>query len=130
VALFMLWAAWLLHKDTFAESKRFLKIATWLVVTPFIMNTAGWFLTENGRQPWIVQGIMKTVNAASPAVTSAEVWNSLVALVIIFILIGVADVYLMIRYSRSGLHDEETPPPGDAGGGAATSTPAVAGLAY
>ena len=28
--------------------------------TPFLMNTAGWMLTENGRQPWIVQGLMKT----------------------------------------------------------------------
>jgi len=35
------------------------------VVTPFVMNTAGWLLTENGRQPWIVQGLMKTINANS-----------------------------------------------------------------
>ena len=30
------------------------------------MNTAGWFLTENGRQPWIVQGLMKTSAGVSP----------------------------------------------------------------
>ena len=33
---------------------------------PFLMNTAGWMLTESGRQPWIVQGLMKTSQAASP----------------------------------------------------------------
>ena len=72
VALLMLWAAWLLHKRTFAESKRFLRLSIWAIVAPFAMNTAGWFLTENGRQPWIVQGVMKTVNGASPAVSSAD----------------------------------------------------------
>ena len=34
--------------------------APWVVIMPFLMNTAGWMLTENGRQPWIVQGLMKT----------------------------------------------------------------------
>ena len=34
-------------------------------VLPFLMNTAGWFLTESGRQPWIVQGIMLTKNGIS-----------------------------------------------------------------
>ena len=53
----------------------------WAVVTPFLMNTAGWLLTENGRQPWIVQGLMKTINANSPSVTSTDIWISLVAFV-------------------------------------------------
>jgi cytochrome d ubiquinol oxidase subunit I len=130
VALLMLWAAWLLHKGTFAESKRFLRLSIWAIVAPFAMNTAGWFLTENGRQPWIVQGVMKTVNGASPAVSSAEVWISLIAFVLIFILVGAADVYLMIRYARSGLRDDDAPPPQQPGGRDETPTPAVAGLAY
>ena len=37
-------------------------LAVWAVVVPFLMNTAGWMLTENGRQPWIVQGLMKTIS--------------------------------------------------------------------
>ena len=41
-------------------------IAPWVVIAPFLMNTAGWMLTESGRQPWIVQGLMKTSKAASP----------------------------------------------------------------
>ena len=32
-------------------------VATWAVILPFVMNTAGWLLTESGRQPWIVQGL-------------------------------------------------------------------------
>ena len=35
---------------------------------PFVMNTAGWLLTENGRQPWIVQGLQLTKDGVSPSV--------------------------------------------------------------
>ena len=41
-------------------------IAIWSVPPPFIVNTAGWVLTESGRQPWIVQGLMQTVDGVSP----------------------------------------------------------------
>ena len=43
------------------------------------MNTAGWLLTESGRQPWIVQGIMLTKNGISPSVSttwSRSAWSS------------------------------------------------------
>ena len=49
----------------------------WAVFTPFIMNTAGWMLTENGRQPWIVQGLMKTADGVSPSVSATEIWISI-----------------------------------------------------
>jgi len=108
IMLFALWGAWLVHKGRLATSKRFLWAATWAVVTPFIMNTAGWMLTENGRQPWIVQGLMKTVDANSPSVTSADIWASLVVFVAIYIALGAADLILMLRYSRKQLHDDHT----------------------
>src|SRR5262249_26825497 len=53
LALFALWGAWLLHRGRLERSRWFLRIGVWAVVTPFLMNTAGWMLTENGRQPWI-----------------------------------------------------------------------------
>src|ERR1035438_3340872 len=76
--LFSLWGAWLLRKHRLADSKWFLRIAPWAVAAPFLLNTAGWMLAENGRQPWIVQGLLKTVNGVSPNVTSAEIWISLI----------------------------------------------------
>ena len=72
---------WLVHRGTLGRSKWFLRMSLWAVVTPFLMNTAGWMLTENGRQPWIVQGLMKTINANSPSVTSTDIWISLIAFV-------------------------------------------------
>ena len=76
---------------------------------PVLMNTAGWLLTESGRQPWIVQGLLKTVDANSPAVTSTDIWISLIAFVLVYIALGAADVVLMLRYSRRDLdpHDDD-----------------------
>ncbi len=96
----------MIHKGTLERSKWFLRLSLWAVVTPFLMNTAGWLLTENGRQPWIVQGLMKTINANSPSVTSTDIWISLIAFVAIYIALGAADLVLMLRYGRKELGDE------------------------
>ena len=109
IALLALWGAWLVHKGRLAGSRRFLWISVWAVLTPFVMNTAGWMLTENGRQPWIVQGLMKTADANSPSVTSADIWVSLIAFVLIYIALGAADLILMLRYSRKELDADDTP---------------------
>ncbi|HEY7952510.1 MAG TPA: cytochrome ubiquinol oxidase subunit I [Solirubrobacteraceae bacterium] len=107
VLLLALWGAWLLHKGRLDGSKWFLRLSIWAVVTPFLMNTAGWMLTENGRQPWIVQGLMKTVNASSPSVTSTDIWISLIVFVLIYLALGAADLVLMLRYARKGLGHED-----------------------
>ncbi|MGP8001257.1 MAG: cytochrome ubiquinol oxidase subunit I [Streptosporangiaceae bacterium] len=100
ILLLGLWGGWLVHRGTLERAKWFMRISMWAVVTPFVMNTAGWLLTENGRQPWIVQGLMKTINANSPSVSSTDIWISLVAFVLIYIALGAADLMLMLRYSR------------------------------
>ena len=67
VFLLVLWGAWLLYRKKLEDSRWFLAIATWAVIAPFLMNTAGWLLTESGRQPWIVQGLMRTSTGVSPS---------------------------------------------------------------
>jgi len=125
IVLLALWGAWLVHRGTLERSKWFLRISLGAVVTPFIMNTAGWLLTENGRQPWIVQGLMKTVNANSPSVTSTDIWISLVAFVLIYIALGAADLVLMLRYGRKELGHEEDAEGSGASGQGATTIPAL-----
>ncbi len=109
IALLALWGTWLIHKGRLDRSKWFLRAGLFAVVTPFVMNTAGWLLTESGRQPWIVQGLMKTVNANSPSVSSLDIWISLIAFVLVYIALGAADLILMLRYSRKGLDPEDGP---------------------
>ena len=118
IALLALWGTWLIHKGRLDRSKWFLRAGLVAVVSPFVMNTAGWLLTESGRQPWIVQGLMKTVNANSPSVSSLDIWISLIAFVLVYIALGAADLILMLRYSRKGL-DPDDPE----GTGSATQAP-------
>jgi cytochrome bd ubiquinol oxidase subunit I len=120
IALLALWGGWLVHRGTLPRSKWFLRVSIWAVVTPFLMNTAGWLLTENGRQPWIVQGLMKTINANSPSVSATDIWISLVVFVLIYIALGAADLVLMLRYGRKGLghEDDDADESGAAGAGA------------
>jgi cytochrome bd ubiquinol oxidase subunit I len=103
IALFSLWGLWLIRRKTLDKAKWFLLIAPWFVITPFLMNTAGWLLTESGRQPWIVQGLMKTSQAASPSVTTTDIWISLSVFVLLYAALGVADAYLMVHYGRQDL---------------------------
>jgi cytochrome bd ubiquinol oxidase subunit I len=103
VLLFALWGGYLLVRDKLRTSRVFLSLCVWAVITPFVMNTAGWLLTENGRQPWIVQGLQKTVNANSPSVSATDIWISLGVFAACYILLGIADLGLMLRYSRRGL---------------------------
>src|ERR1700742_2450945 len=87
-----------------------LLIAVWGAVLPFLMNTAGWLLTESGRQPWIVQGIMLTKNGISPTVSTTWLWISVVAFVALYGTLGTVDLLLMLKYSRKEL----PPPPAEA----------------
>jgi cytochrome d ubiquinol oxidase subunit I len=103
VLLLALWGGWLLNRGKLKHSRVFLWLCIWAVVTPFLMNTAGWLLTESGRQPWIVQGLQKTVDANSPSVSSADIVISLTAFVVAYIILGAVDLGLMLRYSRRGL---------------------------
>jgi cytochrome bd ubiquinol oxidase subunit I len=121
VLLLALWGAWLLYRGTLHTARVFLWLSIWAVVTPFLMNTAGWLLTESGRQPWIVQGLQKTAVANSPSVSVTEIWISLIAFVLAYIVLAAADLGLMLRYSRRDLADADT----EAGEAPAGAAPAL-----
>ena len=58
-----------------------------LMPFPYIANEAGWTVTEVGRQPWIVYGLMSTADAYSQNVVSGET---------LFTLIGFAGMYFLL----------------------------------
>ena len=103
VLLISAWGLWLMRRKKLATSRRFLWLATWAVVLPFLMNTAGWLLTESGRQPWIVQGIMLTKNGISPSLSTTWIAISLGFFVAVYAVIATVDLLLMLKYSRRQL---------------------------
>ena len=108
VLLISAWGLWLIRRKKLATSRVFLWVAIWSAVLPFVMNTAGWLLTESGRQPWIVQGIMLTKNGISPTVSVTWLWISLVGFIALYGTLGTVDLILMLRYSRKELEPERT----------------------
>ena len=103
VLLLGLYGLWLLRRQKLAVSRRFLWVAIWAAVLPFLMNTAGWLLTESGRQPWIVQGIMLTKNGISSSVSATFIVVSLVIFVLLYGILATVDFMLMLKYSRQQL---------------------------
>ena len=76
------------------------RLAVFTSFLPFVAMTAGWMLTEIGRQPWIVQGLLKTGDANSPAVSSTMLVFSLAVFVGLYLLLIVLDIWLMRRYAK------------------------------
>jgi cytochrome d ubiquinol oxidase subunit I len=85
---------------------------------PYVAALAGWVLTEMGRQPWIVWGLLKTVDANSPSVSTTTIAFSLGVFALLYGALAVVDVILMRRYARID-------PPEVGGEGDEFSVPAV-----
>jgi cytochrome d ubiquinol oxidase subunit I len=104
--------AWLYRRQTLEKARWFLRAAIVAMAFPFIAATAGWVLTEMGRQPWIVQNLLKTSDAHSPSVSSTTIGVSLGVFVVLYVVLGVVDFILMRRYARIDPPPlrEQTPP--------------------
>ena len=98
--------AWLYWKKKLERARWFLWTAIVAIAFPYVAATAGWILTEMGRQPWIVQGLLKTSEANSPSVSTAWLTVSLVFFISLYLLLGIIDFVLMRRYARP-----DRPPP-------------------
>jgi cytochrome d ubiquinol oxidase subunit I len=79
---------------------RLFKLLPWAIGLPYLANTAGWILTEMGRQPWIVFGLQKTSEAVSPNLSPGTVLFSLIAFTLVYAALIAADVYLLAKYAR------------------------------
>jgi cytochrome bd ubiquinol oxidase subunit I len=71
-----------------------------MIPLPYIAALAGWVLTEVGRQPWIVFGLLKTADANSPSVSTTTIAFSLGVFGLLYGVLAVVDVVLMRRYAR------------------------------
>jgi cytochrome d ubiquinol oxidase subunit I len=92
--------AWLYRKRRLEKARWFLWTAVVTTAVPYVAATFGWILTEMGRQPWIVQGLLKTSQANSPNVSTATIGTSLGVFVTLYLTLGVVDFVLMRRYAR------------------------------
>jgi len=113
VALVSIIGAFLLWRRRLERLRWFLWLGVVTIFFPFLASAFGWCLTEIGRQPWIVQGLLKTSNANSPAVSTTWLGISLGVFVSLYIALLVLDIWLMRRYAGRDPSD-----PGEEPGGA------------
>ncbi len=92
--------AWV-WRDKLQDRRWLLKVLLWSIPLPYIALQAGWIVAEVGRQPWIVYGLMRTSDAVSP-VAASQVAVSLLAFIVVYTLLGVADIYLLRKYAIKG----------------------------
>ncbi|OPX95590.1 MAG: Cytochrome bd-I ubiquinol oxidase subunit 1 [Syntrophorhabdus sp. PtaB.Bin006] len=88
-------------RNRLASNRLYLKVMIYAIPLPYIACALGWTVTEIGRQPWIVYGLMKTADAVSP-VSSSQVAASLAAFTIVYTLLGIAAFSLIARQARKG----------------------------
>jgi cytochrome d ubiquinol oxidase subunit I len=100
VALVAVLGAWFYRRGALENKRWFLWTAVVSTGFPFIAALAGWVLTEMGRQPWIVQGLLKTSQANSPSVSTATIAVSVGVFALLYLALAVLDFILMRRYAR------------------------------
>lgn len=99
--LVMVWGFFLWRKGRILEYRPFLW--TLLIIHPlgFLAVEAGWITTESGRQPWLVYGLMRTVEGISPVPAGNVIW-SLSLFLIIFATVGFTYSYYVLKMIRQG----------------------------
>lgn len=93
-------------QDSIENYPRFMRILVWAIPLPYLAAELGWTVSEVGRQPWIVYGLMKTSDAVSTAINTTQVATSLIAFTLIYTLLGAADFYLLAKFARKGPETE------------------------
>jgi cytochrome d ubiquinol oxidase subunit I len=84
------------------SARKILAVFPFLIALPYIANTAGWLLTETGRQPWAVFGVLKTADSVSPTITVGMVLASLIVFTLLYGVLMAADVYLLVKFAKAG----------------------------
>ncbi|MFL5050269.1 MAG: cytochrome ubiquinol oxidase subunit I [Xanthobacteraceae bacterium] len=103
-----LYGAWLMWRGTLERTRWYLYVVanTWWV--GFVAVIAGWIVTETGRQPWIVHGILRTADAVSP-VPGGSIATTLTLFVLVYGVVFSLGIYYINRLIAKGPEDREGP---------------------
>jgi cytochrome d ubiquinol oxidase subunit I len=114
MALIALVGAYLYRRRKLEHARWYLWTAVVGMFLPFVAAASGWVLTEVGRQPWIVVGLLKTNQANSPSVSAWTIGTSLGIFLALYLALLVIDVWLMRRYAGIDPDDDSHETPGPA----------------
>ncbi len=98
----MLVAVFLLWRRTLYETRWMLWLLMLCAPLPYIANTAGWMTAELGRQPWLIYGLMRTSEGASPSVAAGNVWFTLIGFMGMYGVLAILWLFLVWREIEIG----------------------------
>jgi cytochrome bd ubiquinol oxidase subunit I len=104
-----IWSVVAVVRNKLTTRKALLRITVPAIALPYLANTMGWVMTEIGRQPWTVFGLLKTANSVSPTVSAGMVLTSLIGFTLIYGILAVLDVMLIVRYVKEGIDTTSAP---------------------
>jgi cytochrome d ubiquinol oxidase subunit I len=93
---------WLRWRGWLYDTPLFLRLCQWASPLGFVAVIAGWCVTEVGRQPWTVYGLLRTAASVSPSLTSSDVAFSFLGYVAVYLLIYPTGLIFMLRLIRKG----------------------------
>ncbi len=102
---------WLWHHGRLERSRGFQRLCTWASPLGFVAVIAGWVVTEVGRQPWVVYGLVRTRAAVTPSLQASDVIISLLFYIAAYIVIFGAGLYFLLRLVRGGMDEAKDPEP-------------------
>ncbi len=91
IATFLLW------RKKLYGARWILWILLLMFPLPYIANTAGWMTAEIGRQPWLVYGLLRTVDGYSKMVSAGNAWFTFLGFAGMYTLLSVLFLFLVLH---------------------------------
>jgi cytochrome bd ubiquinol oxidase subunit I len=98
----VLLGGWLRWRGRLTDTPLFLLLCQFALPIGFVAVIAGWAVTEVGRQPWTVYGLLRTAASVSPSLTGRDVAISLLAYMAVYLFMYPSGLFLMLRIVRAG----------------------------
>jgi len=95
------------RKGRIYEQRLFLKALAAIIPLPFAAVLAGWIVTESGRSPWLVYGMMTHAEGLTPSLTGPMALFTLIGYALVYGVVFYAGIYYLTRVVRNGMLPEE-----------------------
>ncbi|MCP1318095.1 cytochrome ubiquinol oxidase subunit I [Vreelandella lionensis] len=95
------------RKGKVYEHSGYLKALVCMIPMPFAAVLAGWIVTESGRAPWLVYGMMTHAEGLTPSLTGGMALFTLIGYVVVYAVVFYAGIYYLTRVVRNGMLPEE-----------------------
>ncbi|TPK78116.1 cytochrome ubiquinol oxidase subunit I [Mesorhizobium sp. B2-4-17] len=95
---------WLRWRRRLFTTRWFLWVLVWMTPSGVLATLGGWYLAETGRQPWVIYGLLRTVDAVSP-VPAGILLTTLIAFACVYALFLGAFLIFAARLVAKGPAD-------------------------